>query len=344
MPHLLPRLLSFPRSPPLDAADFGGPVFPEDAFPPRPDFAEAYLAACRRGYAVMAETRVVITGLARDVGGILPLTIRRVENLARCFADWRVVVFENDSQDETRPLLSAWAGAESRVHVTSQRLDDPVNPTTRCLERAGRMAFYRRCSQERVLELCPDFDAVIIVDFDVQGGFSLDGIASSFGWPGWDFVGSNGLICRRRGLTMNTLRQYDTWAMRFDADFTPLPTAVAGGLVYERGAPIVPVTCCFGGLGLYTMAAYRRGRYGGGDLEHATFHRSLIAAGHDRLFLNPSQLVIYGRRHRLGDGLVMALGSAWRRLVGGGRRPGLFPRSRPGDESRGVSARGRRAA
>lgn len=84
----------------------------------------------------MAETRVAITGLARDVGRILPLTIRRVEHLANCFADARVVVFENDSRDDTRLLLCRWAGDDPRVDVTSERLDDPVNPTTRCLDRA----------------------------------------------------------------------------------------------------------------------------------------------------------------------------------------------------------------
>lgn len=344
MPYLS-RPRPTPRwSPLLDAADFGGPLFPEEAFPPPDDSAKAYAAACRRGYAAMAKTRVAITGLARDVGRILPLTIRRVENLTRCFADSRIVVFENDSRDDTRLLLSRWAGANPRVDATCEQLDDPVNPTTRCLDRAGRMAFYRRRCQERVLKLCPRFDAVIIVDFDVQGGFSIDGIASSFGWPDWDFVGSNGLICRRHGWTMNALRQYDTWAMRFDADLTPLSTAAAGGLVYERGGPLVPVTSCFGGLGIYTMAAYARGRYGGDDLEHATFHRSLITAGYDQLFLNPSQLVVYGRRHRFGDRVVSALGAAWSRLAGGGPQPGLFPRIRaPGDSDR-VSGSNRRAA
>ncbi|MFM7135483.1 MAG: hypothetical protein ACKO1M_00225, partial [Planctomycetota bacterium] len=244
----LSRTAPPPRwSPHFDAADFGGPLFPEDAFPPNSEFAEAYLAACQRGYAAMGQTRVAITGLARDVGRILPLSIRRVENLARCFAAARVVVFENDSRDDTRLLLCKWAGDDPRVEAMSERLEDPVNPATRCLDRAGRMAFYRQRCQERVLELCPTFDAVIIIDFDVQGGFSIDGIASSFGWPGWDFVGANGLICRRHGLAMNALRQYDTWAMRFDADLTPLSTAAAGGLVYERGAPLVPVTSCFGG-------------------------------------------------------------------------------------------------
>ena len=329
---------------PLDAADFSGPLFPEHAFPPRAEIAEDYFAACRRGYSMMAETRVAITGLARNVGRILPLTISRIENLARCFADSQVVVFENDSCDDTKLLLSRWASGNRRVDASSETLADPVNPATRCLDRAGRMAFYRQQCQERVLELCDHFDAVIIVDFDVQGGFSIDGIASSFGFPGWNFVGSNGLICRRHGLAMNTLRQYDTWAMRFDEGLTPLATATAGGLVYERGTPLVPVTSCFGGLGIYTMEAYRAGRYTGDDLEHATFHRSLIASGHNRLFLNPSQLVIYGRRHRFGDGLAKALLAGWSRLAGGNRREELFPRVHPTAAPPPAAARSRRAA
>jgi hypothetical protein len=330
---MTPRLRLHPppgRSPPLDAADFSGPLFPEHAFPPPPGRAEDYFAACRRGYAAMADTRVAITGLARDVGRILPLTIRRIENLARLFADSQVVVFENDSQDDTRLLLRRWAGANRRVDVTSERLDDPVNPATRCLDRAGRMAFYRQRCQERVLELCPGFDAVIIVDFDVLGGFSLDGIASSFGWPGWDFVGANGLICRRHGLAMNALRQYDTWAIRFDAALTPLSSAAAGGLVYERGGPLVPVTCCFGGLGIYRMEAFRHGRYGTTDTEHAGFHRELIRQGFGRLYLNPSQILIYGRRHRFGDPFVTALLRAWEVLGGRPEVPWIFGNDRGG--------------
>ena len=333
-----------PSPPPLDAADFGGPVFPEHAFPPPAERAEEYFAACRRGYGQMADSRVIITGLARNVGAILPLTIRRIENLARCFADARVVVYENDSSDNTRLLLARWAAGNRRVEAISEVLDDPVNPASRCLDRAGRMAFYRGRCQERILEQGGRFDAVIIIDFDVQGGFSIDGIASSFGWPGWDFVGSNGLICRRDGLQMNALRQYDTWALRFDEALTPLSTAAAGGIVYERGTPLVPLTSCFGGLGIYSMDAYRAGSYSGDDLEHANFHRSLIAAGHDRLFLNPSQLVVYGRRHRFGDRLVAAMLTGWSRIRGRGHREGLFPRVRPATAPPPAAARSRRAA
>jgi glycosyltransferase involved in cell wall biosynthesis len=317
-----------PRRPPVrpfEAADFQKVEFPEQAFPPAPAGAEAYFSACRRGYATMADRRVVITGLARDLGEVLPVTIQRIENLGRRFADYRVVVYENDSRDDTRDELIRWAKSNRRVELITERRADPVNPTTRCLDRAARMAAYRTRCQEVVLATWAGFDATIIIDFDILGGFSSDGIASSFGQPGWDFVGSNGLICRRHGLRMNALRQYDTWALRFDAALTPLSTSAAGGRVYERGEPLVPVTSCFGGLGIYTMEAFRAGRYGTDDLEHATFHRSLQAAGFGRLFLNPSQLVIYGRRHRFGDRLVAALVH----LSGtGGGRPELFARDR----------------
>lgn len=341
----LTRLSRFRRrsaAVPLDAADFQGVAFPEHAFPPEPSGAEAYFAACRRGYAAMAGLRVAITGLARDLGPVLPITIRRIENLTRSFADARIVVFENDSRDETRSELVRWAARNRQVELITEVRADPVNPTTRCLARAARMAAYRTRCQEAVLASCAGFDATIIIDFDIQGGFSCDGIASSFGQPGWDFVGSNGLICRRHGLRMNALRQYDTWALRFDDRLTPLSTSAAGGLVYERGEPLVPVTSCFGGLGIYTMEAFRAGRYGSDDLEHATFHRSLAAAGFGRLFLNPSQLVVYGRRHRFGDRLVAGLV----RLAGadGGRRP-LFARGRPAIADRHpAEARARRAA
>lgn len=301
----------------LPAAEFSGVVFPEWAFAPDAADEADYRVACRRGYAVMARSRVAITGLARNVGGILPTTIRRLENLARCFADHRMIVYENDSSDDTRPQLLAWARADRRVRVISEQQGDPVNPATRCPHRAARMARYRRRCQELVLSECGRFDAVIVIDLDLLGGWSTDGVAHTFGQHDWDFVGSNGLIYRRHGLQINAARQYDTWALRFDQRLTPLRPAVAGGCVHRRGAALVPVTSCFGGLGIYRMPAFNVGRYADDDLEHATFHRSLLARGHRRLFLNPSQIVVYGRRHRFGDATIDGALRLWAAVAGG---------------------------
>ena len=40
---------------------------------------------------------------------------------------------------------------------------------------------------------------VIVLDTDIEGGFSLEGVANTYGQTNWDFVGANGLILRRQG-------------------------------------------------------------------------------------------------------------------------------------------------
>lgn len=252
----------------------------------------------------MARQRVVIVGLARDLAWILPLTIRRLWRLGDMFADVRFVVFENDSTDDTRSILSRWSQADQRVILAHDQANAPVNPAKRCLARAARMAEYRHRCQQLVIDECGDFDSVIVADLDMVHGWSLHGIANTFGQPDWDFVGSNGLIYRRRGLQWHSLAHYDSWALRFDDDYTPLATSVVGKLAWSRGEPLVPVTSCFGGLGIYSMEAYATGTYDGLDCEHIGFHRTMANQGLKRLFLNPSQIVLHGRRHRSTDAYV----------------------------------------
>jgi hypothetical protein len=309
--------------------DFLGPEFPEDVFPPVAERAAAYRQTCSLGYAAMAQMRVAITGLARNLADVLPLTIARIERLRTHFADSRVVIYENDSTDATKPLLRNWAAGDHRVHVVTEDRHDPANPTTRCLARAERMARYRERCQQLVLEQCGHFDAALVLDLDVAGGWSDDGVANSFGQQGWDFVGSNGLIYRREGFRINATRQYDMWALRVDGDLTPIPTRLARGHVYRRGEPLVPVTSCFGGMGIYQMDAYRQGRYGAHDCEHAVFHRHLIEAGFSRLFLNPSQILVYGRRSRFGDDAIAAVFRAWHKAAGRPAQPWVFAGERP---------------
>lgn len=264
-----------------------------------------YRERCRRGYLQMTRSRAVITGLARDLEDVLPASIARIRGLCDLFADARVVVFENDSRDRTKRILRDWAASDHRVTAICEDSHDPVNGDNRCTRRAGRMARYRTRCHDEVLQRFRPFDIVIVVDFDAVGGWSTDGIANTFGHSGWDFVGSNGLIYRRSGWHANVVRHYDTWALRFDEDCRPIATAVAARYAYHRGEPLVPVTSCFGGVGIYPMEAFASGCYEGvGDMEHVAFHRSLIARGFSRLFLNPSQIVVHGRKRRSLDGCV----------------------------------------
>jgi len=283
-----------------------------------------YVRRVKRGYATLAGSRIAIVGLVRNLAATLPATVARIEQLGSLAADYRVVVFENDSADASASILRRWAARNGRVTALLETFQDPVNPATRCLKRIERMARYRTLCQQAVSHICPTFDYAIVLDFDIGGRWCDDGIANTFGHREWDFVGSNGLIYRREGLVYNSLRQYDMWALRFDGAMTPLPTCQARQYCYRTGEPLVSVTSCFGGLGIYRMEAFREGRYSPSDCEHVTFHKSLIEAGHGRLFLNPSQILIYGRRNRFGDGAVRALLATWSRLTGRPAEPWHF--------------------
>ena len=283
-------------------------AFPESRFAAASHRRKEYRDRVRRGRSVMRDRRVVICGLARDLAQILPATIARIERLGRMFADYRVVVYENDSVDATPQILSRWRKANRRVTVLSERRRDPVNPVAGCLRRAARMANYRNQCRRLIRSRLSDFDHTLVVDMDLDGGWSYEGVANTFGHEHWDFVGSYGII-ERSYLTQTLLVQYDAWAFRAKGSYVRIPTKIANHMRFSRGDPMLEVHSCFGGLGVYRMKAMLTCRYDGSDCEHVCFHRSMRKAGLDRLYLNPSQITFYGKK---ANNLVRA----YRRLTG----------------------------
>lgn len=287
---------------------------PETVFAVAENRHDEYVRLCRQGYARMGRQRVVIAGLCRNIAPILPATILRIDRLAALFRQTRIVIYENDSEDETKKILHRWAGSDPRVTAITENNGHPVNLKRRCLARATRMAAYRKRCQQAVVDCYRHFDAVILLDMDLIGGWSEDGIANTFGHDNWDGVGANGLIFRRKGFRVNSIQQYDTWAYRCEATPQPLPTARVAHFVPQCGEPLIRVTSCFGGMGIYTMKAFAAGNYDGNDCEHIAFHRSLAKQGFSRIYMNPSQIVIYGRKHRSTDHVMSALLCAWAKL------------------------------
>lgn len=280
-------------------------TFPESRFAPAADRQERYARAVAEGYRRMRSGRVVIAGLARNVAWALPQTIARIERLGSLFGAYRVVVYENDSLDPTPALLKQWRRRNFRVTVLSEIRHDMLNRPVRCALRAQRMAYYRNQYHQCVARRYADYDHVIVLDTDLAGGFSYDGIAHTFGQEDWDSVGSYGIVYKRLGLRPNCAIHYDAWAFRADDEFRPLSSRLVNAMHFRRGAPMVPVASCFGGLGVYRMEAFLAGRYGGGDCEHVALHRQMREAGHARIFLNPSQITIYGRKRRKMDRWVL---------------------------------------
>ena len=268
--------------------------FRYDLFPLAAAVKDKYAARVARGYSTAAETEIVICGLARNIASVVHKTISRVEKLRGMFRNSRVIILENDSSDATPYALTGWQHSSPGVTATCKKLNEPVNRSNRCLQRATRMASYRNMLRKLVVADSGDLPYVIVVDTDIAGGWSPEGIASTFGQEqAWDFVGSNGIMFRQYGGKGMIPCHYDVWAFRWAGDDTPCRPEQINPRHWARGSEMVPVNSCFGGLGIYRMEAFKQCSYDGTDCEHVPFHRKMREAGMGRLFMNPSQIVLY---------------------------------------------------
>ena len=131
---------------------------------------------------------------------------------------------------------------------------------------------------------------MLVADLDLAGGWSYDGIANSFGHDGWDAIGSNGLSFASLG-DVASYEYVDAFAYR--AVGQTGPSSAVHSLTFHRGEPLVNVWSCFGGLGVYQADCFSAAAYAGHDCQHVALHHALRERGYDRLFLNPSQIVLY---------------------------------------------------
>lgn len=273
----------------VDLADF-----PESQFACDPTWRSEYARRAKRGAERMARSTAVFCGLARDVRESLPRVSARIERAGQLFRDYRVVIYENDSRDGTLGFLWAWQQENDRVEVITEILGTPRWGQVQDMERMDQMADCRNRYLQHALEHYGDYDYVIVLDTDLPKGFSYDGLIDTFGHDDWDMVGANGILFQRDGNGEQTSVFYDAWAFRREGETIVQPYEITNRLVFRRGAPLVPVWSCFGGLAVYRMQALRSNvTYGGGDCEHVVLHRQMRSQGFTRQFLNPSLVVLY---------------------------------------------------
>ena len=246
-----------------------------------------------RGRVKMSKSTVVICGLARSIAGILPRTIARIERTGSMFRNYTVFLVENDSNDTTAQQLVSWANRNRHVIIRSFNNNLKHYPSTKHRLRTSQLARLRNYYLRYLQSVRTDF--AIILDTDLEVGWSYDGIASTFGNDDWDVVGSNSIIYRSYvdidGVTKRMPIYYDAWAFRddkgnsFDNGATRSP--------FPKSKAWVPCRSCFGGLAIYSARALADVQYGGEDCEHVVLHEQMRARGRDKIFVNPCQITVY---------------------------------------------------
>lgn len=283
---------------------------PADLMYPLPAFAAAFHEQANAGTRLASRSKLAIVGLARNCAGHLDRNLGQLEQLAGDARQWCLHIEANDCTDDTLCVLTAFAHKHRQATFHYQDYRRPQLSAEFAGPRTIALAEYRDACQRWVRECAADSDFVVVVDWDMWGGFSTLGLMTGLAWlnemPHAYGMASVSLFEHDFGDGRRFVH-YDLWALRgvgqADCYWDTYRNGYSGfGYAWlpAVGSPPVLVASAFGGLAVYRTAAYLQGTYDGTtDCEHVTFHRSIAAATGQRLYLNPSQRSVM---HWMTDG------------------------------------------
>lgn len=218
-------------------------------------------------YSDPAKQKVVITGICRNVAKAVPNTIKNIEEFGIKFGDYAVIIYENNSTDNTASLFKAWAQKNPHVTFISENVDAAKLPKART-EKIAR-------ARNIVLEILKDpkfkdFEYTLMADLDFTCPWPITELVNTLQVPfEWDVVSANGV---KKGV------YYDRYAFR-DNELPFGPELFGNGwwkgvsrtsFSYE-GVEWFPVYSAFAGMALYKTATIVKCAYSGTvteDLKH----------------------------------------------------------------------------
>ena len=274
-----------------------------------------------KGYSFMKEKKVLICGITRDNASTLPLTLKWIDHICSLFKESCVIIYENDSKDNTCSIIREWISKrnpsnsssssqkrgskrkkienlllvntnKSKVVFISEKLQWSAASSTGGFSK-GRFQKLSYCRNKYLQEIrkeeYEDYEYVINIDMDLWEG-PLEGIAHSFGLAQeWDMVAANGVA--------NRTTYYDSLAFRnqeFPDTLNHMSQLAGAQKKYTADMPLVPVHSAFGGMAIYKRKCLLTCNYSGEDCEHVLLHSCLKKdSSCSRLFVNPAMFLYY---------------------------------------------------
>ena len=269
----------------------------------------------KNGYKNMSNSRLVIITLARDIEKRFNKSKTKLETIGKLFKDYQIIVFENDSKDNSRNLLTKWSIKNPNVKLLTcceqGNCDCKFNNKTGydygvfSKKRIDKMTYYRNFMLNFIKNTKYHlYDYLLVYDFDIKGGIYLDGIATSFSNPDkWDMICANGLMATPHITGYNTatydsisyIGKNDNMNYRSHAflEWVKMNRQVNSNI----GGKLIKVKSCFNGFAFYKMKSIINSNYNSKyKCEHIGLHKEMIDNGYSKLFFNPSMIVFVGQQ------------------------------------------------
>jgi hypothetical protein len=264
-------------------------------FPIENEFAESYKIKIDQGLSFIEDKNICITGLARNIQPVLYNTLLTLSEICSLFNNCNIVIFENDSTDNTKQILQSWE--RPNYYLISEQLNanHPVGSSKSKL-RTEALASYRNIAKKFISNIDKKFDYIIVVDLDFRG-IDINGLLNTFGWLSCTdidaMVGLSYLLLKDQSEKI-TMLNYDSWAFRYNwwNDYQEKMPWFEKWFPFIGSSPI-KLNSAFGGIGVYKADQFLSCEYEGYDCEHVCLHKNLYKKySNFNLSLNPSQLFI----------------------------------------------------
>ena len=251
-----------------------------------------------------SQTRVIICGLIRSHQSHIKRLEEQLSPLGKLFADYAIVIVENDSKDNTRQELIQWTTRDSHVHIIG--CDNQVNTIQSCnlslpttikhipeMQRIEKMVRLRNLYLDYIdhHDLLSQYDYVLVEDFDLTSSTYFNGLFSTgFHFdhdPDIDAICSNGILYNQYlGNLLSWKTYFDPYAHKDQANrdwsttYNELWSSVFRQYSCEEN--LIPVQSCFSGRTIYRYRSIRGKRYRTyydrnqqAICEHVGFHENL---------------------------------------------------------------------
>lgn len=212
--------------------------------------------------------RILICGVCRNVASQLERTKMIMESIGLLFDDYRILVYENNSKDQTPAILESWSKINRKVWVKSEILSQQelaksiinthVDGTLFVPEQIARA---RNIVLDQALSsVYADFPYLIWIDMDFVRFPSLEGIIDTFySSQAWDAVFAYGV---------DPANIYWDWYAFRDHNY-PIGSELLGmdwwymNKQFSLAAEDLwyPVYSAFGGCGIYKKSSIQGCRY-----------------------------------------------------------------------------------
>jgi hypothetical protein len=215
----------------------------------------------------MINKNVIFCGVVRNVGDKLRPNIEHVLRTGQHFQQFKIIIYENNSTDNTKDILKAYS---THAHVKILSEDLPAehfrkenNIIWAYTELTGsdhpcRMELISNARNKLIDEIrkpeYSDYSHCIMMDLD-SNGWDIDGIIDSFRRSDeWDAVFAN------------SRPYYDYYALR--SEKFPFGPEITGEYCWNTmsslevtGEDLVPVYSAFNGIGIYKKALLEQHKY-----------------------------------------------------------------------------------